>query len=309
MDPKHLELLRRLDERGSVRAVAAATFRTPSAVSQQLKAATREFGCALAEPAGRGLRLTAAGKLLAAGGRDVASAIAHVQADWESYLGDAAGEVHLAGLPSALTMLLPSALTQLAATHPAITVATHDVDLAEHEFAGLTADVDIAIAHSLVSPRPVGTDGLTVEPLSREPIDVAVATDHPLADRIELSPDDLVDSQWIGVPTGYPFDTILTSIEHVTGRSLNVTQRIRDNRLIEAIVASSSLVALLPRFTTPRDAGLRLIPLNGVTTTRWIVAVMRPDTAQRAAVTRVLAALRRSDAESASPGEGTPPSR
>lgn len=309
MDPRHLELLRQLDERGSVTAVAAATFRTPSAVSQQLKAATREFGHTLAEPSGRGLRLTAAGRLLAAGGRDVASAIAHVQADWDGYLGEAAGDVHLAGLPSALTTLLPPALTQLRATDPAITVSTHDVDLAEHEFAQLTADVDIVIAHSLVSPRPAGTEGLAVEPLSREPIDVAVAEDHPLAGRTELTPDDLVDFQWIGVPQGYPFDTVLSAIEHVSGRSLDVTQRIRDNRLVEAIVASSRLVALLPRFTTPRDAGLRLIPLTGVTTTRWIVAVMRPDTAQRAAVTRVLAALRRSDAESASPGAGTPPSR
>ena len=68
----------------------------------------------------------------------------------------------------------------------------------------------------------------------------------------------------MGVPRGYPFDTILTSIEHLTGRDLDVVQRIRDNRLIEAIVASRDHVALLPRFTTPRDAGLSLVPLTGV---------------------------------------------
>ena len=308
MDPRHLELLRQLDERGSVTAVAQATFRTPSAVSQQLKSATREFGRTLVEPAGRGVRLTSAGRLLAAGGRQVASAIAEVQADWEDYLGEATGEVRIAGLPSALTYLIPTALTTLRATSPQIIVHTLDVDLAEEEFAGLLADVDLVIAHSLISARPVGTDGLTVEPLATEPIDVAVAKDHPLAGRTRLYPDDLVDAQWIGVPHGYPFDTILSSIEHVTETPLKITQRIRDNRLIEAIVAAGDHIALLPRFTTPSDAGLKLIPLTGVATTRWVVAVMRPDSAGRMAVTRVLEALRSASAQ-ASPEAGTPPSR
>ena len=308
MDPRHLELLRELDERGSVTAVAEATYRTPSAVSQQLKAATREFGHALVEPAGRGLRLTAAGRLLAAGGRHVASAIAQVEAEWDDYLGEAKGEVRIAGLPSALTHLLPAALGSLRTTSPDITVHTLDVDLAEHEFAGLLTDVDIVVAHSLVAQHPVGTEGLAVHPLTREPIDVAVATDHPLADREILRPDELIGCRWIGVPRGYPFDTILTSIEHVTGHSLEITQRIRDNRLVEAIVASSEHIALLPRFTTPVGAGLRLIPLTGVATTRWVVAVMHPDTAERTAITRVLDALRTSPGR-ASPEAGTPPSR
>ncbi|AOP52410.1 LysR family transcriptional regulator [Brevibacterium aurantiacum] len=292
MDPRHLELLRQLDERGSVTAVAEATFRTPSAVSQQLKQATREVGHRLVEPAGRSLKLTPAGRLLAAGGQDVASALARVEADWEDYLGEASGEVRIAGLPSALTYLVPPALRQLRETSPKITLRTVDVDLAEHEFAGLTSDVDIVVAHSLISERPAGTNGLSVESLATEPIDVAVADSHPLAGRDELTPADLVDVQWISVPHGFPFATILTSIEHVTGRELEVTQRIGDNRLIEAIVSSSDQVALLPRFTTPKGAGLTLLPLKGVATTRWVVAVMAPDTAERAAVKRVLDALR-----------------
>ena len=94
-----------------------------------------------------------------------------------------------------------------------------------------------------------------------------------------------------GCRAGIPSTEFFTSIEHVTGHDLDVVQRIRDNRLIEAIVASSDQVALLPRFTTPRDAGLALVPLTGVSTTRWIVAVMRPDTAERVAVRAVIAAF------------------
>ena len=60
MDLRHLELLRELADRGTVTAVAQATFRSPSAVSQQLHTAERAFQATLVEPDGRRLRLTAA---------------------------------------------------------------------------------------------------------------------------------------------------------------------------------------------------------------------------------------------------------
>ena len=44
MDVRHLDLLRELRDRGTLAAVAAATHRTPSAVSQQLRTAERESG-------------------------------------------------------------------------------------------------------------------------------------------------------------------------------------------------------------------------------------------------------------------------
>lgn len=65
MDVRHLELLRELGQRGTLAAVAEATYRTPSAVSQQLRTAERDLGVPLVEPVGRGLRLTAEGQLLA----------------------------------------------------------------------------------------------------------------------------------------------------------------------------------------------------------------------------------------------------
>lgn len=68
MELRHLELLRDLANYGSVSAVARATHRTPSAVSQQLKTVQRDLGVALVEHSGRGVRLTEAGRLLADGG-------------------------------------------------------------------------------------------------------------------------------------------------------------------------------------------------------------------------------------------------
>ncbi|RZU63375.1 LysR family transcriptional regulator [Zhihengliuella halotolerans] len=290
MEFRHLELLREFADRGSVTAVAEATYRTPSAVSQQLKTAQREAGMALVEPHGRGLRLTEAGRLLAAGGADVAAALARVEARWDAFRGEPAGVVRIASLPSAATFLMPPVLAALAGS--GIEVAVSDYDVAEAEYADLTADNDIVVAHSLTSARPAGTRSEAVVPLAREPLDVAMSSAHPLAARGHVTATEAAGCAWIGVPVGYPFDTVLQSLSAVTSVELDVRQRIRDNRLIEALVAESSLVAILPRFTTPSGGGLVLRELRGVPSLRHVCAVMRPDRAERLAVRRVVAALR-----------------
>ncbi|MCD0443085.1 LysR family transcriptional regulator [Glycomyces sp. A-F 0318] len=291
MDVRHLELLRELALRGSVTEVARAAHRTPSAVSQQLKAAQREFGMALVEPSGRGLRLTEAGRVLAEGGAAVAAALEQARARWDAFRGEPSGTVTVAALPSAATFLLAAVLREI--DGGAIELRCGDIDIAEAEYAALAADHDIVIAHSFTGVRPAGTDALAAVPLAREPLDVAMAADHPLAARGTVRAEDLVDCEWIGVPKGYPFDSVLESVERATGASLRVVQRIRDNRLVESLVAGSRRVAVLPRFTTPTGAGLVLREIAGIPTRRHITAILRPDRAERLAVKRVLDAFRR----------------
>ena len=62
IDVDKLAIVRELAERGSITAVAAATYRTPSAVSQTIKALERDLGTVLVEREGRGVRLTDAGR-------------------------------------------------------------------------------------------------------------------------------------------------------------------------------------------------------------------------------------------------------
>ncbi|WP_229054740.1 LysR family transcriptional regulator [Aeromicrobium sp. Leaf350] len=286
MDVRHLELLRELGERGTLAAVAAATHRTPSAVSQQLRTAEREMGVALVEPHSRGVRLTGAGQILAEGAGDVSAAIARVQARLDASLGEPRGAVTIGTLPSAGEALLPGLVDRLQGS--AIQLLVDDFDLAEADFATRANDVDIVIAHSLAGDVPQGADGLVSTPLVREPIDVALASDHPLAAHDRLAPEDLVGSTWIGVPVGYPFDSILTAMENRTGASLERRLRLRDNHLVEALVASGVGLALLPRFTTRPRPGVVLRPLEEVRAVRSIVALSRPDRAARLAVRTVV---------------------
>ncbi|WP_150461927.1 LysR family transcriptional regulator [Nesterenkonia ebinurensis] len=285
MEVRHLDLLREIARRGSLVAVAAAAHRTPSALSQQLRTAERELGVKLVEPVSRGIRLTAAGQLLAEGAEDILQRIAELQARLEESAGSPRGQVRIGTLPSAGEALLPPLFRELAGT--AIELDLDDFDLAEEDFAAQTLDADIVIGHSLTDDVPAGASELVSTLLVREPLDIALPEQHPLAERSSLSPEDVSRFTWLGVPQRYPFDSIPVAVEQLTGRSINRAVRLRDNRLVEALVAEGQGIALLPRFTTRPRPGVVLRPLTGVRAERAIVALSRPDRYTRLAVREV----------------------
>ncbi len=292
MDIRRLELLRELAERGSVTAVAKATHRTASAVSQQLKILEREAGVPLTERAGRGVALTSAGRALARTATDVATAIERAEALWEDFRSQPRGEVSLAIFQTGGQMLLPGLLTTIDRM-PGLTLTAGDLDSLVEDVADLTADFDIVVADS-PSLLPAWSErGLAVVPLMREPLDIALPEGHPLGNKRSLSPADLIDQDWIGVPPGLPFDRILRGIEAANGTPAHIVQRFADNGIVESLVAAGHGIAILPRYTTrDRENGLITRPLNGVRASRLISALVRPDRAERPSVRVVVEALR-----------------
>lgn len=297
MDVRRLELLRELAERGSVTAVAAATHRTPSAVSQQLKTLEREAGVPLTERSGRGLALTGAGRALAESARELAVAVRHAEATWAEFTGTPVGEVTLSTFPTGGEMFLPGLLPRVAAV-PGLRLICTDQDPLLPDFADLTPDHDIVLADAPGVARGWRERGLVVTELLREQLDIALPEGHPLTRRRTLSPEDVIDEDWIGVPANLPFDRILQRIEAITGREARVVQRFIDNGIAEALVAAGLGIAILPRFTTrDRENGIETRPLTGLRSERVIWAIQRPDRAERPSVRRVVEELRATAAE------------
>ena len=291
MDIRRLELLRELADRGSITAVALATHRTTSAVSQQLKILEREAGVPLTERSGRGVALTSAGRALARTATDVATAIERAQALWADFRSAPQGEVTLTIFPTAGQMFLPGVLSRVAEM-PGLQLICSDLDSFVTDIADLTADFDIVIADA-PGILPSWTErGLTVVPLMREPLDIAMPEGHPLGAKKSLTPADVIDQDWIGVPSDLPFDRILRGIEAANAAPARVTQRIADNRIVESLVAAGHGIGILPRYTTrDRENGLVTRPLVGVRSSRLISALVRPDRAQRPSVRAVLSAF------------------
>jgi len=294
IEARHLRLLRELAARGTLGAVASALHRTPSAISQELRNASLAAGVVLTERDGRRLRLTPAGRVLAEAAHDVAAALSRAEARLDALLNQPSGHVHIVTLPSAGTYLLPAVMAELQGQAGApITVTVEDADIAEHSFAGLTGDADIVIGHSLHGPAPAGTETLTTVVLTRECLDIAVPAGHALATLDKVRPAQLMGQRWIGVPEHYPFDTLRLAIEAAGRGHVDVVQRVRDNGLVRAMVAAGLGIGILPRNTMASGDDVKLLALQGVPAERWVVAIMRPDRAERAAVQAVLDRIRK----------------
>lgn len=289
MEVRHLELLRELSARGSLAAVARATHRTPAALSQQLRTAERDLGVKLVEPVSRGIRLTSAGQLLADGAGDILHRLAALRAQLDAATGEPRGTVAVQALPSAGAALLPDLVQRFSET--AITVELSDF-LSMDRFADFARDADVVVGHRTVPQQDDASDLITTV-LTREPLDMALPSDHPLAAEEHLHPRQLVDLPWIGVPTGYPFDAVPAAVEQATGRAVHRAVRLRDNHLVEALVARGAGVGVLPRFSSRIGPGVTLRPLRGVPAERTIIALSRPERHARQAVRTVLAELER----------------
>ena len=292
MEPRHLETLRTVGERGGVIAAAAALHCTPSAVSQQLKVLGRQAGVPLTERVGRGLRLTPAGAALAERAMDVAVALARAEAACAEHLARPTGTVSVAAFQSAAQMLLPGLLRRTLALD-GVVVQARDEDVAQRAFPDLTADVDIVVAHR-PDPTHRWPAAVRVVPLLREPLDVAVPVGHRLAGRSGVTPEELVGERWIAVREGFPVAAVLAEIGRRGGQAPTVAHRINDFHVVEALVAAGHGISLLPRYTADDRGGTRfsLVPLDGVPAGREIDALLRPDRAERLVVRLVLDHLR-----------------
>lgn len=292
MDVSQLALLRELADRGSVTEVAAALGKSPSAVSQQLKTLQRQVGVVLVERVGRGVRLTDAGHALAASSVRISTAMAEAEAVWNAYRGEATGTVRVAAFFSASELFVPGLLSRLR-ENPGIGLHVDDRDLSQDDFAALAADYDIVLAHRSDDVLPPERSALTVVPLVREPLDVAVPLGHPLAERASVTVADVIGEGWITVPVDFPLDRVLTAMAVRAGEPPRIVHRTTHLPLIENLVATGHGVALLPRYASrERAAGrYRLLPLVDFRAGRHIEALMRPDRAARLAVRVVVDAL------------------
>jgi DNA-binding transcriptional LysR family regulator len=298
MDLKRLRILRELSDRGTVGATAEAMDVTPSAVSQQLKTLQDELGVVLVEKSGRGVRLTEAGRAMAAAAADVSTAMARAEATIDTYRQGWQTHVKAAFFPSAAEMFLPGLLHRVKEVEGLRFEARFE-DPGVAGFTALAADYDVVLAHSVDGPDVFARQGLVVVPLLNEPLDVAMPAGHILAAKPSLTAGDVVGFPWMGVPEGFPFDTVLRQIEVHAGAPAFRAQLFPDLRVLEALVSAGHGLSLLPRYTALRnqDRGFVLRPLLGVTARRSIVALARPDVAARTTIQQVLSML---EAEAAS---------
>src|SRR3954470_7750698 len=296
LDLRRLRLLRELNERGTIAAVADALQFTPSAVSQQLAILEREAGVPLLERAGRGVRLTDPALVLVDHADALLERAALAEADLAGAAGRGTGRRRLASFQSAPLPLAAPAMEALARDAPRLRCELVEAEPEDALPALALGDLDLVLADEWQhGPRRLAA-ALERHELFEDPVHVALPALHPAAgrhrDAVPLA--ELADAIWVTGHAGMGWDemTVRTCREH-GGFDPDVRHRTNDANVSLALVARGLAVALLPRFAVPaRQQGIALRSLAGTPAARSIFAVTRRTDAARPSTRAVLAAIR-----------------
>ena len=253
IDVQQLRALVELSRLGTVSAAAESLGFSQSTVSHQLAALSHATGAVLLTRAGRGVRLTEEGRVLAVHGQEILDLLDRTEREAVSMARAESGRVRLAAFPSAVASLVPGVLAIIGREHPGLEVELVDVEPPQALDALRGGRVDPALTFSYADDR-IGEDLESVHLLD----DVLYLVTHPggitrIADGARCRwvsgcarcHEELIA---VGRANGFTPKTVYTSDDYVAA---------------QALVAAGVGAALLPgmALSAYRHKGVRVLPL------------------------------------------------
>lgn len=276
---------------GSVAAAATELHLTGPGVSHHVRQLERSLGVELVEPYGRGIRLTAAGQVLARHAQAAGTSVADALAEVEAMRTRISGPVRLGGSAGALRALA-SSLGDFCRAHPGVELSVLDDDTVEllPRLAGNELDVVVAESWSSL-PRPPRS-GLVEEVLLTEEVWLALPPGHPTAGAEHVTAAELSGQTWVSCLSGSdPYLALQAWTAEQGQPSPTIAHQVQDFRTALAFVREGLAVALvteLARLDAPDQVVFRAVAPR-VTRT---LSVVRPDRAARPAESALVQALR-----------------
>src|SRR3954451_9169603 len=251
LDVNRLRVIDAVARHGSVTAAAKELHYSQPSVTHHLARLEAETGAQLMQRVGRGIRLTAAGQLLADRAAEIVGRIDAAGAELSAHVGLSAGRVRLAAFASAGGSLVPAALATLAERHPDLQISVTDAHPLDALELLRTGNVEVAIIfrYDESEPEPAG---VRLHHLLDDPV-------YLLSTRRERRLAALRDATWIAGCERWR--SHLRSLCADEGFEPRIGYTSDDMVVIPALVAAGLGVATLP------GLALRAHPGDGVVAT------------------------------------------
>ncbi|MFE0424675.1 LysR family transcriptional regulator [Streptomyces sp. NPDC058953] len=286
---------------GSVTAAAARLGYTPSAVSQQVAALERQTGTVLLERVGRGVRPTAAGRLLAEHAVLIGRQIAEAETALADLRAGRTGRLVVRYAAGCGAPLIAPALARLRAAHPEVRIEVGPVDGDDALAAVGRGLVDLAVvADAPGLPGPAGgvPEGVRLVHLLDDPYRAVLPAGHPLAARRVVDLADLAREPWIVSEAPAP-----RRPSAVTAAAPDVVVGGEDHATVQSLVAAGLGVALAPALSLgARHPGIAVRRVRGPEPVRPLRAAVRTAPGGHPALLLLLDALRGTTPHPASRG-------
>lgn len=290
LDVRRMRVLQQVGARGSIAAAAAALDLTPSAVSQQIAALEREAKVALVDRGPRSVVLTAAGEALIQHTDVVLAQLTAAEAELRAIAGLRGGRIRL-GLFASVTGLVGPALHDFRQSHPDVGLTLTEVEPENGLGLLRRGDLDVAIVYSYEFEPVDAGHAVEIREIARDPLLLALPSTHPLADRQEITLDELADERWIMEGPG----TVCHRLTHWACEQAGFQPRIEfvasDNYgIVQMLVAAGTGIALVPELAREPAATLAFTA-SDPPIARTIAFACRTGGCRSPAVAAMLAAL------------------
>src|SRR3954453_3461111 len=158
LDVNRLRVIEAVARHGSGTAAAKELHYSQPSVTHHLGRLEAETGAQLVQRVGRGIRVTAAGQLLAERAAEIIGRVDAAHAELSAHVGLTAGRVRLAAFASAIGSLVPPAVAVLAARHPGLEISITDTHPPEAIELLRTGKVEVAVIfrYDETEPEPPG---------------------------------------------------------------------------------------------------------------------------------------------------------
>jgi DNA-binding transcriptional LysR family regulator len=189
LDVTRLRVIDALARLGSVTAAARELHYTQPTVSHHLARLEAETGAQLLQRAGRRIRLTPAGELLASRAAEIIGRIDAADAELSAHVGLSAGRVRVASFSSVIGSLIPRAVAALTDRHPGLEIGLTGAQPPEALELLRTGRIDLAIIFRYEDTEPE-PDDVRLHHLLDDPL-------YLLSTRAEPTLAALRDATWI----------------------------------------------------------------------------------------------------------------
>lgn len=231
-------------ETGSYSAAARRLGYSQPAVSQQMRALERAVGTPLLVRAGRELRLTEAGEILARYTSGVLRDLATAQHRITAITRLEAGGIRICAFPSASATIVPAAAAQVAREHPALRIQLDESEPPDSLEALRRGECDIALAFTYSEARDSPCEELVEVTLLNDPLVVVLPAAHPQAGREEVDLADLAAERWIAGCARCRAHFVRACA--AAGFDPDIAFTTDDNLAVQSLVAAGTGVALMP---------------------------------------------------------------
>ena len=318
LDVIRLRVLVAVARHGSVTAAARALNYAQPSISHHIARLEAETGARLLQRAGRGVRLTDAGRLLAERAEEIIGRLDAAEAELAAHVGLREGRVRLAAFPSALGTIVPAAAARLEAETPGMDLMLTEAEPPEAVRMLRAGYVDVALIFQHYqqdtdpAPPSAAEDGTRGRLLLDEPVHLVTAAGHGGAGHGGAAPrgagqhgagqhGDLLEGRPTADLAAFADHRWIAGCERcrsylirqcaLAGFTPNVAFTTDDYVAVQALVAAGLGVTTLPGLClrAARHPGITATPLPGAR--RHVFAVTYGDPPDPPATTRLLDVL------------------